>query len=52
MCDIYKRALLPTTWKQFGDDSTSWKLQEDNEPKHTWKLAVNWKRNSAVHEIR
>jgi transposase len=35
MCDIYKRGLLPTASDQFGPDSTSWKLQEDNDPKHT-----------------
>ena len=23
---------------------------EDNEPKHAWKVAVNWKKNNAVHE--
>ena len=26
-------------------------LQEDNDPKHRSKLAVNWKRNNGVHEI-
>ena len=51
MCDIYKRSLLPTARKQFNHDSTLWKLQEDNEPKHTSKLAVKWKRNDEVHEI-
>ena len=52
MCTIYKRGLLPTDLKQFGHDSTLWKLQEDNEPKHTSKLAVNWKRNNGVDETR
>ena len=41
MCDIYKRGLLPTARKQFGHDSMLWKLQEDNDPKHRSKLAVN-----------
>ncbi len=40
MCDIYKYGLLPTARKQFGHDSTLWKLQEDNDPKHTSKLAT------------
>ena len=49
MCDIYKRGLLPTARKQFGHGSTLWKLEEDNDPEHTRKLAVNWKRNNGVH---
>ena len=51
MCDIFKLDLLPTARKPFGHNSILWKLQEDNEPKHTWKLAVNWKRNNGVDEI-
>ena len=51
MCDIYKRGLLLTARKQFGHDSMLWKLQEDNDPKHRSKLAVNWKSNNGVHEI-
>jgi transposase len=39
MCDIYKRGLLPTARDQFGRGSTSWTLLEDNDPKHTSKLA-------------
>ena len=46
MCDIYKRGLLLMARKQFGHDSSAWKLQEDHDPKHTPKLAVNWKRNN------
>ena len=41
MWDISKCGLLSTARKQFGHVSMLWKLQEDNEPKHTWKLAVN-----------
>ena len=51
MCDISKCGLLPPARKQFVDDSALWKLQEDNDPKHTSKLAVNWKRNNGVYEI-
>ena len=51
MYDIYKCGLLLTSRKQFGHDSTLWKLQEDNESKHTSKLAVNWKRNNGIDEI-
>src|SRR5579871_4532840 len=31
---IYKRTLLSSTTKFFGEDDNSWKLQEDNDPKH------------------
>ena len=51
MCDIYKCGLLPTPWKQYGHQSTSWKMQKDNDPKHIQKLAVNWKRNNGIDEI-
>lgn len=51
MCDIYKYGLLPTARKHFGHDSTLWKLQEDNDPKHTSKLATNWRMNNNVQKI-
>ena len=35
MCDNFKRSLLLTARKQFSHDSTLWKLQEDNDRKHT-----------------
>ena len=41
MCGIYKRGLVPTARKQFGVDSTIGELQEDNDPKHTSKFALN-----------
>ena len=40
MYNIYKRG---TTWKQFDLDWTIWALHEDNDVKHTWKVALNWK---------
>ena len=52
MCHISKHGLLSTVHKQFGHHSTLWKLQKGNDSKkHTWKLAVIWKRKNAVHEI-
>ena len=35
MCDISKCSLLPTARKQLSHDSTLWKLQEENELRHT-----------------
>ena len=51
MCDICKRGLLPTAWKQFGHNSMLWKLKKNNESKYTSKLAVSWNRNNEVDEI-
>ena len=51
LCDIYKRGLLPTARKQFGADSTFWKLQEDNDTKHTSKLATRWRETKEVQKI-
>src|SRR5579871_4094458 len=35
LCTIYKKTLLPSARKFFGEDDNNWKLQEDNDPKHT-----------------
>ena len=51
MCDIYKRGLLLTAQKQFGRDSSVWKLQEDNDDKRTWKVALNWKASHRIQKI-
>ena len=39
LCTIYKKTLLPTARNFFGEDDNSWKLQEDNDPKHTSGIA-------------
>ena len=51
MCTIYKHGLLRTAHKHFGRDSTSWKLQEDNDPKHMSKLAKDWKEEKKSKEL-
>ena len=51
LCDIYKRGLLRTARRQFGPESTLWKLQEDNDPKHTSKLASKWRDENRVRKI-
>ena len=49
--DIYRYSLLPTVLKQFGLDSTIWELQEDNDAKHTWKVALKWKASHRIEKI-
>lgn len=51
LCTIYKHNLLPTARNQFGLKSNSWKLQEDNDPKHTSKLATEWRSKYGVQKI-
>jgi hypothetical protein len=38
LCDLYEKDLLPSAKKWFGNDTSKWVLQEDNDPKHTSKL--------------
>jgi hypothetical protein len=42
LCTIYKKTLLPSAKKFFGEDDNSWKLQEDNDPKHKSGKAQKW----------
>ena len=51
LCKIYQRGLLPTVEDQFGSGNTSWKLQEDNDPKHRSKLAIEWKSQHNIDVI-
>jgi hypothetical protein len=45
---IYSKALLPSAVKWFPNPEDSWVLQEDNDPKHTSKLAKNWREQKGV----
>lgn len=51
LCKIYKRGLLPTAIGQFGSEPSSWKLLEDNDPKHTSKLATKWREENGIEKI-
>ena len=42
--DIYKR---DTTWSQFNNLRTA----RDNNPKHMWKVALNWNASHRIQEI-
>ena len=48
MCDIYKRGKAR---RQVVLGSTIWELQEDNDGKHMWKLALNWKASHRIEKI-
>jgi transposase len=51
LCKIYKKTLLPSAKKIFGKDDNSWKLQEDNDPKHRSKKAEKWREENQVRRI-
>ena len=48
MCDIYKRGKAR---RQVVLGSAIWELQEDNDGKHMWKLALNWKTSHRIEKI-
>jgi len=43
LIELYERGLLPTALEQFRENKDDWILMEDNGPKHTSKVAKNWK---------
>src|SRR5579871_5379154 len=48
---IYKKTLLLSARKFFREDNDCWKLQKDNDPKHTSGKAYSWKKNNDVNNI-
>src|SRR5579871_724046 len=48
---IYKKTLLSSARKFFGEDDNNWKLQEDNDPKHTSGKVQNWKDENDIKRI-
>lgn len=51
MCEIYKRGLLPSAEKHFGQGNLDWILVEDNDPKHKSKIAQRWKAENNVKNL-
>lgn len=51
MCDLYETGLLPTAEDQFPEGPTSWFLQEDNDPKHKSRLALEWKYDNQIQVL-
>ena len=45
---IYNKGLLPSAAKWFSGEEDEWVLQEDNDPKHTSKLAKQWRQQKNV----
>jgi hypothetical protein len=50
LVQIYNKALLPSITK-FGGSPEDWILQEDNDPKHTSKLARSWKAENNIERL-
>lgn len=48
---IYKKYLLPSAKKWFGDDPSTWVLQEDNDPKHRSRRCVSWKTENGIQVL-
>ena len=51
LCIIYKKTILSSARNFFGEDNNSWKLQEDNDPKHTSGKVQKWKNNNHINRI-
>jgi len=51
LCTIYETTLLPSAGIFFGKNNHSWKLQEDNDPKHTSGKAKKWKKDNDIKRI-
>jgi hypothetical protein len=51
LCTIYKKTLLPSARNFFGENNHSWKLQEDNDPKHMSEKAQKWREENQVKRI-
>ena len=51
LCNIYKNTLLPSAITFFGNDKHKWILQEDNNPKHLSRKAINWKIENQINRL-
>jgi len=48
---LYKKSLLPSAETFFGPGNQDWILQEDNDPKHTSKMAAKWRRENGINRM-
>ena len=51
MCKLYKNGLLPSAQKWFGNDTSTWKLLEDNDPKHTSGLCKIFRADNNIESV-
>ena len=51
LIQIYEEALLPSAKMLFPNDLNGWLLQEDNDPKHRSKKAIEWRNEHDVTRI-
>jgi len=52
MCTIYKNELLPSAKIMFGDNTSDWYLQEDNDPKHKSKKCQSFKQQNNIQVMK
>ncbi|CAF1683145.1 unnamed protein product, partial [Adineta ricciae] len=51
MCELYESGLISTAEDQFPEGPTSWFLQEDNDPKHKSRVALDWKYDNQIQVL-
>ncbi len=51
LCKIYQQTLLSSAEMWFASDRDSWILQEDNDPKHTSRMANQWREEKGVRKM-
>lgn len=52
MLKIYQKALLKSAKIWFGEDNSSWILQEDNDPKHRSRMCTDWKVRNRIETLK
>ena len=51
LIQIYKKHLLKSAQEWFGSNSNTWWLLEDNDPKHTSKIATKFREENNIQKL-